>query len=58
MATKEETSINKKQIEDRINLIEKERENLRATLVAYEGALQESRFWLKSFDKPSETNKE
>jgi hypothetical protein len=34
-------------IQERIKLLEKERDQTRANLIAYEGALQEANYWLK-----------
>lgn len=41
----------KEEIQDRIKTLETEREQLRATLLAYDGALQESKHWLEQLDK-------
>ena len=41
----------KEQIQDRIKQLETEREQLKTTLIAYEGALQDCKFWLEQMDK-------
>ena len=41
----------KEQVLERIKTLETEREQLKATLLAYDGALQESRHWLEQLDK-------
>jgi hypothetical protein len=38
-------------IKERIQQLEQERERVRATLMAYEGALQEANFWLQNLEK-------
>ena len=52
--------MNKEKIQDRIKTLETEREQLRQTLVAYEGALQDCQHWLKEIeaDEPKEEEKE
>lgn len=39
------------QLEERIKLLETEREQVRATFLAYEGALQEAKHWLKQVEE-------
>ena len=51
-------NMNKEQIQDRIKKLENEREQLKATLLAYEGAIQDCNYWLQELDKPSEEKKE
>ena len=51
-------NMTKEKLEDRIKQLETEREQVRATLLAYEGALQDCKYWLTSLqeaetDKPS-----
>jgi septal ring factor EnvC (AmiA/AmiB activator) len=40
----------KEKLQERIKTLETEREQVRATLLAYEGALQESNHWLKEIE--------
>lgn len=49
--------MNKEQIEARIKTLEEEREKIRSTLVAYEGAIQDCNYWLTELDKPAEDKK-
>lgn len=44
------------QLEERIKLLETEREQVRATFLAYEGALQESKYWVSELTKTEEKN--
>jgi len=43
--------MNKEKIQDRIKTLETEREQLRQTLVAYEGAIQDCQHWLRELEK-------
>lgn len=49
--------MNKEQIQNRLDLLEKEREQLKATVLAYEGAIQESKHWLEELDKTKKEKK-
>lgn len=42
--------ITKEQIEEKIKLLETERDQLRTNLIAYEGAIQANKQWLDTFD--------
>lgn len=44
----------KEQLQERITKLTQEREQVKATLAAYEGAIQESTFWLSQLDQPTE----
>lgn len=46
-----ETVMTRQQIEDRIKNLETEREQMRSTLVAYEGAIQDCKYWLAQLEK-------
>jgi hypothetical protein len=46
--------MDREQILARIDLLTQERDRLRSTLAAYDGAVQESNYWLKELDKPKE----
>lgn len=48
---KKDTTLDKTKIEERINTLETEREQLRQTLVAYEGALQDCKYWLSQIEE-------
>lgn len=48
---KEEVSMTRTQLEDRIKLLEQERENLKMTFPAYDGAIQDCKYWLAELDK-------
>lgn len=39
-------SLTKEKLEARIKLLEQEREQIKNTMVAYEGAIQEAKHWL------------
>jgi site-specific recombinase XerD len=41
----------KEQIQERIKTLETEREQVRSTLLAYEGALQDCKYWLEQLEK-------
>jgi len=41
----------KEKLEDRIKQLETEREQVKATLLAYEGALQDCKYWLIELEK-------
>lgn len=43
--------MNKEQLHERIKLLEAEREQVKATMLAYEGALQDCHYWLEQLDK-------
>lgn len=43
--------ITKEMIKDRITLLEREFDQVKANLLAYDGALQEARHWLSILDK-------
>lgn len=47
----------KEQVLERIKELEASREQLRATLVAHEGALQDCQWWLKKFEETAEKKK-
>lgn len=47
--------MDKTQVQDRIKQLETEREQVKATLLAYEGAIQDCNYWLSQMDKPKET---
>lgn len=49
--------MNKEQIEARIKLYEDEREKIKTTLIAYEGAIQDCNHWLTELDKSAEDKK-
>ena len=42
--------MNKEKIQERIKQLEAERDQLKANLVAYEGALQDNQYWLSQLD--------
>lgn len=44
----------KEQLEDRIKTLTQDRDNLKATIIAYEGAIQDCMFWIQEIDKPKE----
>lgn len=50
-----ENSMNVEKLNDRIKLLETERDQVRSNLAAYEGAIQDCNYWLQEFNKPSET---
>lgn len=47
----------KDKLEERIKQLETEREQVKATLLAYEGALQDCKYWLEEVSKPTEKKK-
>lgn len=47
----------KDQVQDRIKILETSREQVRISLLAHEGAIQECLYWLSQMDKPSEEAK-
>jgi len=44
----------KEDLQTRITKLTQEREQLKITLAAYEGAIQESNYWLSELNKPIE----
>lgn len=42
----------KEQVQARLELLVKEQENCKATLAAYEGAVQDCKYWLTQIDVP------
>lgn len=46
--------MNKDKINERIQTLEKEREQVKATLLAYEGALQDCNYWLSQLETVTE----
>jgi len=50
--------MNKEQIEDRLKTLTSEREQLKNNLIAYEGAMQDCKYWLEQLEKPVEETKE
>ena len=44
-----ELSITKEKIQERLDQLLKEQEQARSTLLAYEGAIQDCRYWFKEF---------
>jgi len=51
-----EQIMNKTKIQDRIKLLETERDQVKASLVAYEGAIQDCQYWLKQLEEPEVKN--
>lgn len=47
----EATTIDKKTIVDRIAVLESDRERLRQSLIMYDGALEDCRYWLTELEK-------
>lgn len=45
--------MNKELIQERIKLLEQEREQARNTLIAYEGAIQDCKYWLEQVESKS-----
>lgn len=50
--------MDKQAIQDRITKLETEREQLRTTLIAYEGALEDCKYWLQQGEMPAVTDTE
>lgn len=48
----------KEQIQDRITKLETERDQLKTTLIAYEGAIQDCKYWLQQGEMPAVTDTE
>lgn len=46
--------MDKTKIQERIKTLETERDQLRNNLVAYEGAIQDCKYWLEQMETPSE----
>ncbi len=46
----------KEKLEDRIKQLETEREQLKTTLIAYEGALQDCKYWLDELTRTQEAS--
>ncbi len=53
---KEETFMTKEKILERIKLLENEKEQVKATVIAYEGAIQDCRHWLQQLEEPTVKN--
>lgn len=43
--------MNVQKLKDRIKLLEQEREQLKGNLAAYEGAIQDNKYWLSELEK-------
>jgi hypothetical protein len=50
--------MNREKIEERIKLLESEREQLKNNLIAYEGAIQDNRHWLSHIEEEENKLKE
>lgn len=50
--------MDKNTILERIKVLETEREQVKATLLAYEGAIQDCNYWLQQMDKSVEVKEE
>jgi len=46
--------MDKTQVQDRIKQLETEREQVKATLLAYEGAIQDCNYWLSKMEETKE----
>lgn len=44
----------KEKIQERLKTLENEREQMKTTLIAYEGAIQDCKYWLEQMETPSE----
>lgn len=51
-----ERRVTKEKIQDRIKLLEKEKEQVKSAVLAYEGALQDCHYWLEQMEKPTVKN--
>lgn len=49
--------MNKEKLLERIKLLETEREQVRANLIVYEGAIQDCNYWLKELDVKNNPDK-
>jgi F0F1-type ATP synthase membrane subunit b/b' len=49
--------MDKTRIQERLTQLETEREQARATLAAYEGAIQDCKFWLAEIEKDTNSDK-
>lgn len=47
--------MNKEQIQERLTKLQTERAQTQATLLAYEGAIQDCNYWLTQIDAPAAT---
>lgn len=50
--------MNVEQIQERIKQLEQEREQVRLSLIAYDGALQDCQYWLNQIDDKEKENGE
>lgn len=50
MSKEKTSSITKEDLEARLVELEKERDQLRTNIIAFEGAIQDTQFWLKKFN--------
>lgn len=41
-------------VQERLKLLETDRDNLRASLIAHDGAIMDCKFWLEQLNIPSE----
>lgn len=44
----------KEKVQERLNTLEKEREQVKTSLIAYEGAIQDCKYWLEQMETKSE----
>jgi len=44
----------KEKIQERLKTLENEREQMKTTLIAYEGAIQDCKYWLEQLEEKSE----
>lgn len=45
----------KEQVQERLDTLTKERDQLKTTLLAYEGAIQDCNYWLQQLSPPEKT---
>jgi len=53
-----EKNMDREKLETRLKLLETEREQVKNTVLAYEGAIQESRHWLSQLEEKQENDVE